>query len=65
MNSNGKLPKNARLFTADAISMYTNIDTNHGLKVLRSFLEELRSADNLQPNFDIDMIVEAARLVMR
>ena len=44
--------------------MYTNIHTNHGLKVLRSFLEELRSEGNLPTNYDIDMIVEAARLVM-
>ena len=64
LSSNGRLPENARLVTADAISMYTNIDMNHGLKVLRSFLEELRSANDLPPNFDIDMIVEAAGLVM-
>ena len=44
--------------------MYTNIDTEHGLKVLRLFLEELKSEGNLPTNFDIDMIVEAARIVM-
>ena len=65
MNSNGRLAKYARLVTADAISMYTNIDTGYGLKVLRLFLEELRSEDNLPPNFDTDMVVEAVRFVMR
>ena len=35
----GKLPRNARLLTADAISMYTNIDTEHGLCILQLFLE--------------------------
>ena len=63
-NSKGRLPANAKLVTADAVSMYTNIDTEHGLKVLRLFLEELKSEGNLPTNFDIDMIVEAARLVM-
>ena len=37
----GKLPKNARIFKADAISMYTNIDTDHDLKNLKVFLIEL------------------------
>ena len=34
-----RLPRNARHFTADARSMYTNIDTNHGLRVLKWFLK--------------------------
>ena len=42
LNSNARLPRNARLVTADAISMYTHIDTNHGLKAMRSFLEKIR-----------------------
>ena len=41
LQKNGRLPKNSRHFTADAKSMYTNIDTNHALEVLRVFLEEL------------------------
>ena len=47
--------------------IHTNIDRNQGLKVFRSFLKKLKSESesNLPPNFDIDMIVEAARLVMR
>ena len=44
--------------------MYTNIDTDHRLKALRPFLAELRPEDNLPPNFEIDMIFEAARPVM-
>ena len=64
INGKGRLPINAKLVTADAVSIYTNIDTEHGLKVLRLFLEELKSEGNLPTNFDIDMIVEAARLVM-
>ena len=32
------LPPRTQLLTADAISMYTNIDTNHGLEILERFI---------------------------
>ena len=59
------LPSNARGFKADANKMYTSIDIEHGLEVLRQFLEELEQEGNLPLDFDIDLIVEAASLVMR
>jgi len=34
------LPANAKLFTCDAISMYTNIDSTHGLEVISNWFEE-------------------------
>jgi len=34
------LPPGARLFTADAVSMYTNINTNAALAVICAFIEE-------------------------
>jgi hypothetical protein len=33
------IPENALIFTADAKSMYTNIDTNNGLETIRNFLQ--------------------------
>ena len=35
------LPLNAQLFTADANSMYDNIDTEHAIKVISWFLYKL------------------------
>ena len=45
--------------------MYTNIDIDHALKVLRWFLKELEREGKLPEDFDIDMIIEAATIVMR
>ena len=40
------------------------IETEHGHKVLRQFLEELQEEGNLPPDFDIEMGVEAAAIVI-
>ena len=45
--------------------MYTNIDTKHALEVLIKFLEEVEEEGKLPPDFDIEMIVELATLIMR
>ena len=60
-----RLPANARLFTANAISMYTNINTEHALQVLEWFLNELKTEGHLDDNFNIKIIVEASALIMR
>ena len=52
------------MVTVDAKSMYTKIETEHGLEILRQFLEELQEEGKLPPDFDIEMIVETVALVM-
>ena len=41
LNNIGKLPKGAKLFTSNAVSMYTNIDTDHGLEIINKWLKKL------------------------
>ncbi len=56
------LPPNARLFSVDAVSMYSNIDTAHGLDVIAKWLR-LYKAD-LPTNFPSEMLNASLSLVM-
>lgn len=62
----GPLPPSARLFTTDAVSMYTNIDTDHGLETIEKWLE-LHHTEIIAeyPSFPFALIMELLRLVMK
>lgn len=59
----GKIPTTARFFTCDATSMYTNIDTDHALTVIHTFLKQ----SNLpaSESFNVDALMAALRIVMQ
>ena len=58
----GQLPPTAVVVTADAVSMYTNIDLDHCLLVLQRWFE--LHATELPAGFPIRMILKSVRLVM-
>ena len=57
-----RLPPNARLFTADATAMYTNIPTEKALRMIGDYL---RNNANLFSNIPINALMEALKIIMR
>jgi hypothetical protein len=58
-----ELPPNAVLFTADAISMYTNIPTNTAMIVIKNLLMKYRNT--LDPNYPVSAVMKGLSLIMR
>jgi hypothetical protein len=57
-----KIPANARLFTADTKSMYTNIETDLGINTIKDFLNH--NTNNLPVNFPSFLFREILEIFM-
>ena len=60
LNDIPPLPKGALLFTADAVSMYTNIDTSYAINAIQNFL---RSQEQFK-YLPLKAIIEAIDIIM-
>jgi hypothetical protein len=59
------LPPAAMLFTDDAKSMYTNIDTSHAIEMIRNWLDEIKNDPAFPKNWPFEAIKEAMSLIMK
>jgi hypothetical protein len=57
------IPRNALLFSADAKSMYTNIDSATGLLTFQNFFEV--KAHNISPRFPVALFLNILEIVMK
>jgi hypothetical protein len=57
-----QIPQGTLLFTADATSMYTNIDTTTGISAIRNFIEA--NLHSLPQNFPTDLFLDILTIVM-
>jgi hypothetical protein len=57
------LPENALFFTADAASMYTNIDTSLGVESIKQLIHD--HLTSLPPDFPTSLLLEVLTIVMK
>ena len=54
----------SKIFTADAISAYTNIDTKHCINIMKNWIFNLNEQNKLPLNFPVNMFIDLLHLIM-
>ena len=58
-----RLPPNTKLFTSDAVSMYTNIETEHGLDIMNKWLVKLEEEGKIAVcEFSRDLMINLLKI---
>jgi hypothetical protein len=57
-----QVPLHARIFTCDAVSMYTNIDSTHGLEIISNWFENY--SNEISPDFPTTVFLKILHIVM-
>ena len=57
------IPQNTRITTCDAISMYTNIDVDHSISIMRKWFTDFR--DKIPNDVPTHLIITALEIVMK
>ena len=65
LRTNKNLPPGAFLWTSDTVSMYTNINTKHAIKIIGEWLDELSTHPEFPKDYSLEAVKAAMEIIMQ